>query len=185
MSVYFIKVGRYLKVGYSSDPERRCKNLWRSTTRYSRPWDLSLNEPRELLLAIEGDKTTEHWVHDALDDFRSNGEWFIDEPEVRVFMAWAAAGEFSGNNFGKVARPAGPFERVNHEHMLPERRAEIDRTVEATRKRKVRKQSAALGLGINVGGAAGYRYSQADVDALWDSMRPVQTVARKRKRRSA
>lgn len=51
--------------------------------------------------------------------------------------------------------------------------------------RKVRKQSATLGLGINVGGTAGYRYNQADVDALWDSMRPVQTVERRRKRRSA
>lgn len=50
--------------------------------------------------------------------------------------------------------------------------------------RKVRKQSAELGLGIEVGGRAGYRYNQADVDALWDSMRPVQPVAAKRRRRS-
>lgn len=51
--------------------------------------------------------------------------------------------------------------------------------------RKVRKQSAELGLGINVGGTAGYRYNQADVDALWESMRPVQHVAPKRRRRSS
>lgn len=51
--------------------------------------------------------------------------------------------------------------------------------------RKVRKQAAILGLGIEVGGRAGYRYSQADIDALWESMRPVQAVERKRKRRSA
>lgn len=51
--------------------------------------------------------------------------------------------------------------------------------------RKVRKQAGALGLGINAEGRAGYRYSQADIDALWESMRPVQQVAPRRKRRSA
>lgn len=50
--------------------------------------------------------------------------------------------------------------------------------------RKVRKQCAALGLGINVGGTAGYRYNQSDVDALWESMRPSQPVERRRKRRA-
>lgn len=128
MSVYFIKVGRYLKVGYSANPERRCANLWQSTTRYSRPWDLSLAEPRELLLAIAGGKSDESRCHDALDDFRSNGEWFIDEPEVRDFMrcvgALIAADE---SPLPKVARPAGPFERVPWEQMLPERREENDR----------------------------------------------------------
>lgn len=52
-------------------------------------------------------------------------------------------------------------------------------------KRKVRKQAATLGLGINVGGTAGYRYSQTDIDALWESMRPAQPIAAKRRRRSA
>lgn len=51
--------------------------------------------------------------------------------------------------------------------------------------RKVRNQAKALGLGIAVGGRAGFRYSQADIDALWDSMRPVQAAERRRKRRSA
>jgi hypothetical protein len=50
---------------------------------------------------------------------------------------------------------------------------------------KVRKQAKVLGLGINLGGRAGYRYTEADVDVLWDSMRPAQPVERRRKRRSA
>lgn len=50
---------------------------------------------------------------------------------------------------------------------------------------KVRKQSKALGIGANLGGRAGYRYTEADVDVLWDSMRPAPPVARRRKRRSA
>lgn len=51
--------------------------------------------------------------------------------------------------------------------------------------RKVRKQSAELGLGANIGGTAGYRYTQADIDALWDSMRPVQQVAPRRRKRAS
>ena len=51
--------------------------------------------------------------------------------------------------------------------------------------RKVRKAAAALGIGVNLGGRAGYRYTEAEADALWDSLRPVQTVERRRRRRSA
>lgn len=51
--------------------------------------------------------------------------------------------------------------------------------------RKVRKVASEYGLGINVGGTAGYRYSQADIDALWEAMRPAQPIAAKRRRRSA
>lgn len=51
--------------------------------------------------------------------------------------------------------------------------------------RKVRKAAKALGIGVNLGGRAGYRYTEAEADALWDSLRPVQTVERRRRRRSA
>lgn len=122
MSVYFIKVGRYIKVGYSEDPERRCQNLWRSSTRYGRPWDMSLDSPRELLLSVPGDKAEEYDCHQALRDFAAGCEWFIDEPEVRSFMERAARGHMRRH----VKRPAGPFEPVQHWDMLPERREELD-----------------------------------------------------------
>lgn len=51
--------------------------------------------------------------------------------------------------------------------------------------RKVRKAAAHLGIGVDLGGRAGYRYTEAEADALWDSLRPVQTVARRRRRRTA
>lgn len=123
MSVYFIKVGRYIKVGYSDNPERRCKNLWKSSTRYGRPWDMSLDSPRELLLVIPGSKNTEALCHQALAEFAAGCEWFIDEPEVREFMAATTA---PGAPIGRIARPAGQFEPVSHEEMLPERREELD-----------------------------------------------------------
>lgn len=133
MSVYFIKVGRYLKIGYSENPERRCQNLWRSTTRYGRPWDLSTKEPRELLAVIDGDKSTEYWVHQSLDDFRSNCEFFIDEQPVRDFIELVTSRPFADDEFPIVTRAAGPFERVSHEHMLPERRVELDRMLARAR----------------------------------------------------
>lgn len=51
--------------------------------------------------------------------------------------------------------------------------------------RKVREVAKDIGVGANVGGTAGYRYSEADKLAIWESMRPVQVVERRRKRRSA
>jgi hypothetical protein len=51
--------------------------------------------------------------------------------------------------------------------------------------RKIRKAAAVLGIGIDLGGRAGYRYTEAEADALWESMRPVQPVERRRRRRSA
>jgi hypothetical protein len=51
--------------------------------------------------------------------------------------------------------------------------------------RKVRKAAATLGIGVDLGGRAGYRYTEAEADALWESLRPVQTVERRRRRRSA
>lgn len=46
----------------------------------------------------------------------------------------------------------------------------------------VRRRSAELGIGVNLAGQAGYRYTEADVDLLWESMRPEQPVARRSRR---
>lgn len=51
--------------------------------------------------------------------------------------------------------------------------------------RKVRRAAAALGIGADLGGRAGYRYTEAEADALWDSLRPAKPVERRRRRRSA
>lgn len=51
--------------------------------------------------------------------------------------------------------------------------------------RKVRKAAAALGIGVDLGGRAGYRYTEAEADALWNSLRPVQAVERRRRRRAS
>jgi hypothetical protein len=107
MSVYFAQVGRYIKVGYSQNPEVRVEKLFQSGTRYARPVDCSLDAPRTLLAVAPGDKSEERACHEALADFAAGCEFFIDEPPVRAFIAEAQAGRYP-----HVEREAGPFERV-------------------------------------------------------------------------
>ena len=52
-------------------------------------------------------------------------------------------------------------------------------------KKTVRKRAAALGIGINLEGRAGFRYTEADYQRLVDALRPVVTVKKPRRRRAA
>lgn len=49
----------------------------------------------------------------------------------------------------------------------------------------VARHAARLGLGTNLGGRAGYRFTRADVDALWEAMRPKPVTAQRRRRRAS
>lgn len=49
----------------------------------------------------------------------------------------------------------------------------------------LRKKAKRLGLGIDLEGRAGFRYTEADRLKLIDSMRPTAPVAPRRKRRAA
>lgn len=49
----------------------------------------------------------------------------------------------------------------------------------------LRAKAKVLGIGIQVGGRHGFRYSEADRQALIDSMRPAQIAPRRRRRRAA
>lgn len=144
MSVYFIKVGRYIKVGFSDNPQRRALKLWQSGTRYTRPWDLPLAEVPELLLAVDGDKSDEHFCHLALWDYGAGLEWFVDEPGVREFMT-KVEGYIRGQKvpFPKVERPGGEFEPVPWTEMLPEREVEIAGQLARTRQKHLARQESA------------------------------------------
>lgn len=50
--------------------------------------------------------------------------------------------------------------------------------------RKITDLAAKHGIGANAGGRAGYRFSEADVLALWAAMRPKVEVAPRRRRRA-
>ena len=105
MSVYFAQVGPHIKIGYSANPERRVRNLFKSTTRYGVPDGTPLDlASRHLIRYIDGEKDTERQIHMALDDFRIGTEWFVDEPEVREFIANVEPAD----EYEPVRRPGGP-----------------------------------------------------------------------------
>jgi hypothetical protein len=130
VSVYFIKVGRYVKVGYSANPERRCAKLWQSGTRYGRPFDLSIKEPRELLAAVDGGTDLEHQCLQALRDYSVGCEFVIDEPGVREVMRQVMAGEEPT----RQERPGGEFVPVRGEDMIAEWREDVARMTARARR---------------------------------------------------
>lgn len=52
-------------------------------------------------------------------------------------------------------------------------------------RKATRARAKALGLGIDRQGRAGFAYSEADVQKLIESMRPIEQPAKRRKRRAA
>lgn len=69
------------------------------------------------------------------------------------------------------------------------RAAEVMKTGEVAARlrlspRKVREVATKNRIGFNAGGRAGFRFTEADVDALKEAMKPVEQVARRRRRAS-
>jgi len=52
-------------------------------------------------------------------------------------------------------------------------------------RKTLRKKARVLGIGIDFGGRAGFRYSDEDRRKLIDSLRPTPPVAPRRRRRAA
>jgi hypothetical protein len=70
--VYFATDGIAIKIGQSRDVETRLKALATGNSR-----------PLQLIATVDGDTRHETQVHNELADYRLNGEWFEDCPEVR------------------------------------------------------------------------------------------------------
>ena len=123
--VYFLRVGHYIKIGWSEDPERRAANIWKSGTRYARPSDLSIHADRELLATMPGEKDDERRVHLALWDFAVGCEFFVDEPPVRDFIDRVVA----GRPITHVIRTGGqvPFPEVAIQEWLDDMSRMADR----------------------------------------------------------
>lgn len=87
MSVYFIRVGDYFKIGSSDDPQRRFERLHQSGSRYTFPADASWSiKDRELYRVIDGDKSTERAIHLILDNWAVGLEWFLAEPALVEYI---------------------------------------------------------------------------------------------------
>jgi hypothetical protein len=52
-------------------------------------------------------------------------------------------------------------------------------------KRKITDTATKNRIGADLDGRAGFRFTEADKDALWNAMRPEAPVAHRRRRRSA
>lgn len=109
MSVYFIACAGFIKVGFSDDPEKRCANLFRGSSRYTAPRAVyEARGSQELIGTIEGCKSTERRLHRALDDYYSGCEWFIDEPELRTYLL-SLNPDDEDADFPPLRREAGPI----------------------------------------------------------------------------
>lgn len=126
MSVYFISLGRYIKVGYSENPERRCRNLFSSATAYAAPWDCPRGlADRELLGYVYGDKDDERHAHRALDEFAIGCEFFLNEPPLRDYIDRCLSVDEVLSEL--VVRPDGPAPWVGQVEPLP---PEVQRAVD-------------------------------------------------------
>lgn len=70
--IYFIRCGKYIKIGYSSNPEQRLK-------------ELQVGNPHKLKLVntMPGDSKTELSLHKLYDSKRVHGEWFRYEGDLK------------------------------------------------------------------------------------------------------
>lgn len=86
-SVYFARFGDYVKIGFSSRPERRLEQIGRADKHIAYPADFDHEQPGELVLVIPFCRMRDernmqllfarHWV---------SGEWFRWSPEFRHQM---------------------------------------------------------------------------------------------------
>lgn len=72
MPVYFIQAGSGpVKIGYAGNPQKRCLQL-----------QIGHYEPLQILRVLEGNRTTEKWLHNHFDAWRIKGEWFTYAPDM-------------------------------------------------------------------------------------------------------
>lgn len=106
MTVYFIRVDKRVKIGFSHDVEKRLKGL-----------KTACPSPPVLLGVIDGNRNTEAKIHAKLARHRATGEWFYYCDEVRFQIeALINQGALDGDDIGDDAdnRPAREnFEEID------------------------------------------------------------------------
>ena len=74
-SIYFIKQGEYVKIGYSAGIKDRLKGLQTGSP-----------EELEVLATEHGDKLTEKWLHMLFEKQHYRGEWFKLDDELLNYI---------------------------------------------------------------------------------------------------
>lgn len=73
--VYIVKVGEYVKIGYSADVRGRIMEM-----------QVSNPHAVELLYAFPGDEKIEDFLHYAFDHLHHRGEWFRMDKQISDFI---------------------------------------------------------------------------------------------------
>lgn len=105
MTVYFARVGDFIKVGFSTNPVNRVQRI--KSDDCAKPLDLDRSSPVELLRVVPGDVEHEQMAHDALSDFRVCGEWFVAEPALLEYV-----GSLNGEQYPRLFRTGGSYAHV-------------------------------------------------------------------------
>jgi len=74
-SVYFVRVGDFIKIGFASNPQSRILELSNGC-----PYEF------KLLATITGDKTDERKLHRRFESLRHRGEWFRFESPLKEYI---------------------------------------------------------------------------------------------------
>lgn len=86
-SVYFARVGDYVKIGFASNPRKRVETLLNSATRLLIPADLDRSLPVELVLVVPFCRTRdERNMQILFANHWAEGEWFHWSPAFEAQM---------------------------------------------------------------------------------------------------
>lgn len=123
--IYFAHIGDYVKVGFSTNPEKRVKTLRSPGERTIHP-ALRADGAGPFIPALEPLRSlhsvpTRRYPHDAeseahcaLYQYHVNGEWFIGEPDL---IAWIERQET--DRFSWLPRAGGPYHEPVTRRMTP------------------------------------------------------------------
>lgn len=80
--IYFLRCGDYVKIGSSYSPETRIAQLKKENDVTLRPKGLKMDDA-VCIGWVQGARSLERDLHQALNHYRENGEWFRWKPKVQ------------------------------------------------------------------------------------------------------
>lgn len=99
--IYFAQCGQRIKVGIASDIKKRLGQLRTGAA-----------APVTLIAAVKGDEHLERSLHRELLEYRVDGEWFHDCPNVRAAIDRCTASFDVGTDIPKKVRRESKFGAV-------------------------------------------------------------------------
>ena len=131
MSIYFARVGDYLKIGMAANPTKRVQRI--RTDDGGKPLDLDTARPVELLKVVPGDRDEEEAAHSAVADYHVVCEWFAAEPPL---IAWIES--LTGQTFPTLPREGGRFVHTLDAAGQARADAYIEKLLDRGRRRRAR-----------------------------------------------